>query len=134
FKTAVKMAAHCLDSGAPRKKFDEMLVAQGADLAAFKKKLSADATAPVVAELKSTRAGLVTRCDARVLGEVIRDLGGGRATQDSAINHDAGIDRLRKPGDLVPKGAVLARVHAASKSQVREALARVQSAFQFRDS
>jgi thymidine phosphorylase len=130
FKTAMKMSADCLDSGAPRKKFDEMLLAQGADLAAFNKKLSLDSTAPVVIELKSARTGTVSRCDARVLGEVIRDLGGGRLTKESAINHDVGIDRICKPGDHVQKGAVLARVHAASKSQAQAALARIECAFE----
>ena len=37
---ARKQAEDCLNSGAPRKKWDEMLVAQGADLAAFNEKLA----------------------------------------------------------------------------------------------
>ncbi|HUA65377.1 MAG TPA: thymidine phosphorylase [Alphaproteobacteria bacterium] len=130
FKTAREMAADCLDSGAPRKKFDEMLQAQGADLAAFNEKLSMDSTAPVVVELKSTRAGMVSHCDARVIGEVIRDLGGGRLTKESAINYDVGIDSLLKPGERVKKGAVLARIHAATEADARAALARVKSAFE----
>jgi thymidine phosphorylase len=131
FKTAIKMAADCLDSGAPRKKFDEMLLAQGANIAAFNKKLLLDSTAPVVVELKSTRAGTISRCDARVLGEVIRDLGGGRLTKESAINYDVGIDRICKPGERVQKGTVLARIHAASKSQAEVALVRARRAFEF---
>lgn len=129
FKTAMKLAANCLDSGAPRKKFDEMLLAQGADLAAFNKKLSMDFTAPVLVELKSARAGIVSRCDARVIGEVIRDLGGGRLTKESTINHDVGIDRLSKPGEPIEKGGVLARLHAASKAEATGALRRVECAF-----
>ncbi|HEV2330800.1 MAG TPA: thymidine phosphorylase [Verrucomicrobiae bacterium] len=129
FKTAMKMAADCLDSGAPRKKFDEMLLAQGADLAAFNKKLSLESTAPVVVELKSARAGIVFRCDARVLGEVIRDLGGGRLTKESVINYDVGIDRICKPGDYAQKRAVLARIHAATESQAQGALMRARRAF-----
>src|ERR1035441_3935861 len=39
---ARKQAADCLNSSAPRKKWDEMLVAQGADLGAFNKKLALD--------------------------------------------------------------------------------------------
>ena len=130
FKTARKMAADCLDSGAPRAKFDEMLQAQGADMAAFQKKLSLDSTAPVVVELKSARAGVVSRCDARILGEVIRDLGGGRLTKESAINHDVGIDRLSKPSERVQKGGVLARIHAASDADARAAMVRVKTAFE----
>ncbi len=127
---AEKMAEDCLDSGAPRKKFDEMLAAQGADVAAFNKKLSRDSTAPVVLELKSSRAGFISRCDARIIGEVIRDLGGGRLTKDSAIDYDVGIDHIVKPGERVEKKSVLAHIHAASKKEADIALARVRSAFE----
>src|ERR1051325_3104471 len=83
---AKRRAEDCLDSGAPRKKWNEMLAAQGADLAAFQRKLARDHTAPVVVELKATRTGFVSECDARIIGEVIRDLGGGRLTKDSVID------------------------------------------------
>ncbi len=96
---ARKLAEDCLNSGEPRKKWDEMLVAQGADLKAFNKKLALDSTAPVVFELKSERAGFVSKCDARIIGEVIRDLGGGRLTKDSQINYDVGVDQIAKPGE-----------------------------------
>jgi thymidine phosphorylase len=124
-----KMADDCLNSGVPRKKFDEMLLAQGADLDAFNKKLSCDFTAPVVVEIKSPRAGFVSSCDARMIGETIRDLGGGRLTKESEINYDVGIDRMAKPGERVEKKSVLARIHAISKKQADTALLRVQSAF-----
>jgi len=127
---ARKRAEDCLNSGAPRKKWDEMLVAQGADLGAFNKKLALDHTAPVVVELKAEKPGFVSRCDARLIGEVIRDLGGGRLTKESAINYDVGIDRLAKPGEAVRKSSVLARIHAADQSQAESARARLKAAFE----
>ncbi len=127
---AKKMANDCLNSGAPRKKFDEMLVAQGADLRAFQKKLSRDSTAPCVVELKALRARHVSRCDAQIIGEVIRDLGGGRMTKDSVINYDVGMDQIAKPGEYMKKDSVLARIHAATKDEAYAALLRVQSAFE----
>jgi pyrimidine-nucleoside phosphorylase len=129
FGAAKKIAEDCLGSGAPRKKWDEMLAAQGADLKAFEKKLTFDSTATAVVELKTSRAGFVSRCDARILGEVIRDLGGGRLTKDSKINYDVGIDRIVKPGERVEKNSVLARVHAGSRSEAETVLSRAQSAF-----
>ncbi len=124
------MAEDCLDSGAPRAKFNEMLRAQGADLKAFNKKLSLDSTAPVVLELKSPRAGFVSRCDARIIGEAVRDLGGGRLTKDSAINYDVGVDRMMKPGERVEKNSPLARIHAISWAKADVAARRIQSAFE----
>jgi pyrimidine-nucleoside phosphorylase len=128
---ARKQAESCLASGAPRKKWDEMLVAQGADLNAFNQKLALDHAAPVVLEIKADRSGLVSRCDARLIGEVIRDLGGGRLTKESVINHDVGVDQFAKPGERVEKSATLCRLHAADRAQTPAAGARLKAAFQF---
>jgi pyrimidine-nucleoside phosphorylase len=124
-------AESCLASGEPRKKWDDMLAAQGADLSAFNKKLAFDHTAPVVVEVKSARVGFVSHCDAKVIGEVIRDLGGGRVTKESVINYDVGLDRLMKPGEQVKAGSVLVRIHAADEKQARAAHGRVKAAFKF---
>jgi pyrimidine-nucleoside phosphorylase len=130
FVAAKKIAEDCLNSGAPRKKFDEMLSAQGADLQAFNRKLLRDSTAPAVLELKSPRAGFVTRCDAKIIGEAIRDLGGGRLTRDSQINYDIGVDKMAKPGERVGKSGILCRVHAADSAQAETAIARLKTAFE----
>jgi pyrimidine-nucleoside phosphorylase len=123
-------AKACLDSGAPRRMWDEMLQAQGADLAAFHRKLAADSTARTLVEVKAPRAGFVSRCDARIVGKVIRDLGGGRQTKDSVINYDVGVDQLAKPGERVAKGSTLCRLHAANAKQAAGAMAQLQQAFE----
>jgi pyrimidine-nucleoside phosphorylase len=127
---ARKLAEDCLDFGEPRKKWDEMIIAQGADLKAFNQKLSLDSTAPFVLELKPPRTGFVSKCDARIIGEVIRDLGGGRLTKDSPINFDVGVDKMAKPGERVEKSGILCRVHAADRAQAEAAIARLKTAFE----
>jgi pyrimidine-nucleoside phosphorylase len=127
---ARKLAQGCLNSGEPRKKWDEMLDAQGADLNAFNKKLRLDSTAKVVAEVKSEESGYISKCDARIIGEVIRDLGGGRLTKESAINYDVGVDQIAKPGERVEKSGVLCRVHAVGRTEAEAAIARLKSAFE----
>ena len=127
---ARKLAEECLVSGEPRKKWDEMLVAQGADLKSFNRKLALDSTAPFAAEVKAGKSGYISKCDARIIGEVIRDLGGGRLTKESAINYDVGVDRIAKPGGRVEKSNVLCRVHAASQPEAEAAIARLKSAFE----
>jgi pyrimidine-nucleoside phosphorylase len=129
FSAAKKIAADCLDSGAPRAKWDEMLIAQGADLQAFNQKLSRDFTAPTVLELKAEKSGYVAKCDARILGETIRDLGGGRLTQAAKINYDVGVDKMAKPGERVEKRGILCRLHAANPAQAKAAAARLKTAF-----
>ncbi|MGA2854117.1 MAG: thymidine phosphorylase [Verrucomicrobiota bacterium] len=127
---ARKLAEDCLNSGRPRAKWDEMIVAQGADLKSFNRKLALDSTAQVVVEVKSEKSGYVSRCDARIIGEVIRDLGGGRLTKESAINYDVGVDRMAKPGERVEKSGALCRVHAKDEAQVESATARLKTAFE----
>ncbi|MFO1487778.1 MAG: thymidine phosphorylase [Verrucomicrobiota bacterium] len=127
---ARERAEECLASGTPRRKWDELLVAQGADLRDFNRKLALDHTAPVVMELKSPTAGFVSRCDARIIGAVIRDLGGGRLTKESAINYDVGVDGLAKPGEAVKPGDRFTRIHATTQAAARSAAARLKPAFE----
>jgi pyrimidine-nucleoside phosphorylase len=127
---ARQQAGDCLNSGKPRKKWDEMLAAQGADLAAFKEQLAKDHTAVTVVELRAAKPGYISRCDARLIGEVIRDLGGGRLTKESVINYDVGIDQIAKPGEWLEKAGTLCRVHAADSNRAKAAIARLKAAFE----
>ena len=133
-EAARAQAGSCLASGAPRQKWDEMLVAQGANLDAFNQKLARDVTAPVVVELKADRGGYVSKCDARISGEVIRDLGGGRLTKESKIHFDVGVDQMVKPGDQVKPGSRLVRIHANCETEGSHAVQRLGAAFYLGDS
>jgi pyrimidine-nucleoside phosphorylase len=122
-------AAACLASGQPRRKWDELLAAQGADLAAFNRRLALDHAAPVVKEFTAPNDGFVTRCDARLIGEIVRDLGAGRMTKESVIHPDVGVDRLSKPGAAARRTAPLCRVHARTEAEANEAIHRINAAF-----
>jgi pyrimidine-nucleoside phosphorylase len=127
---ARKQSVACLNSGAPREKWDEMLVAQGANLVEVNRKLARDHTAKVVVELKAKSSGYIAHCDARILGEVIRDLGGGRLSKESVVNFDVGLDQIAKPGDAVKSGQTFCRILADSTKQASVASERLASAFQ----
>jgi pyrimidine-nucleoside phosphorylase len=122
-------ARNCLASREPRRKWDELLAAQGADLEAFGRKLGRDHASPVVRELKADREGYVHSCDARLIGEVVRDLGAGRSTKEMPIDPDVGLDRLAKPGDSVGRDALLCRIHGRSEDDTRRAAERLRAAF-----
>ncbi len=127
--SAVSTAARCLDSGAPLARWNDLLAAQGADLAQYATLLCRDPLAPAIGEVHAPTAGYVARCDARILGEVIRDLGGGRTTQDSVILPWVGIDRIRKLGERVEANEPLCRVHAMDRAGLDATLNRVVEAF-----
>jgi len=126
---AREKAADCLRSGEPRRKWDEMLLAQGTDLDAFHHKLAQHATASVILELKAEHAGFVSRCDARMVGEIVRDLGGGRLHKDSVINFGVGVDQIAKPGEKIQSGGILGRIHAADQPAGETARMRLKNAF-----
>lgn len=127
-------AESVLASGAPRRKWDEMLAAQGADLEAFNRKLRTNQTALVVRELRAKRDGVATQVDARIVGELVRDLGAGRMTREAAIDFDVGVDELAQVGEPVKENDVIGRVHARTEAEANAALARLGSAFEFSDS
>jgi thymidine phosphorylase len=131
---ARQRAGNCLASGEPAKKWMELLAAQGADESAFQEKLSRDHEAEVIVELVAQRDGYVAKCDARIVGEIVRELGGGRLNKHSVIRPEVGVDRLAKPGDIVRKGDVLGRVHAADSDSARAARERLTTAFDVTDS
>ena len=119
-----------LASGRPRAKFDELLAAQGADLDEFAAKLKKDSIAPVVKEFVSPIGGFVKQCDARIIGEMVRDLGGGRLDQDSVIQPEVGVDQLCRPGAAVRAGEVLGRVHAMTEESADTAFGRLSEAIE----
>jgi thymidine phosphorylase len=133
FEQGLDRAKACIASGQPREKWNQMLAAQGADLDAFHRQLTRESSAGVTRDLLVERSGFVSTCDARVVGEIIRDLGGGRLTKDDKIDYAVGIDRLAKPGDAVSSGSLLARVHAPGNSAAETALARLARAFTIAD-
>ncbi len=130
---AKAQARQCLASGKPLQKWNEMLRAQGADLEKFQRELEKDSRAAVVREVLAQRDGFVVSCDARIIGEVVRDLGAGRVTKESLIDFDTGLDRIAKPGETVREGAVLACIHASNAAAAERAASRILPAFQIAD-
>ena len=126
--SARSRAASALDDGSARAKWDEMLVCQGADVEAFEAKLRAPSPVEVVA-LQAQTGGTVGRCDARIIAEVVRDLGGGRQAKNSVLNLDVGVAALKKPGEQVEAGESLCLVHAAKGEDAQRALVQLKDAF-----
>jgi len=126
--SGLKLAEAELASGRPRRKWDELLQAQGVHLEVFREKLASKRTAPVVRECVASEPGFVTQCDALVIGELVRELGGGRFRKEDIVDYEVGVDMLAKPGEAVSAGQVVGRVHALSRDQAEEALARLKTA------
>lgn len=133
WETAMRQVESCLFSPAPLDRWWAMLTAQGADREAFERQLRAESLAPVMVEVHADRDGWVTDCDARQLGELVRDLGGGRRTAEDPVDPAVGVDELAVYGQHIRKGDLLGRVHVRDRGQAVEAARRLRAAFQLGD-
>jgi pyrimidine-nucleoside phosphorylase len=127
-----------VDAGEGRRRVDAA-VADGSAEDAWRRWLEAQGgtadeaalpRAPVVSEVTAERAGVVARLGAIRVGNAALHLGAGRRTKDDAIDHAVGVVCLRKRGDEVAAGEVLAEVHAADETSARAAVLEVAAAYE----
>ncbi|MCC6170177.1 MAG: thymidine phosphorylase [Caldilineaceae bacterium] len=119
-------------SGAALAKFREFVVAQGGDGGQVDDPTRLSA-APVQMIVPTPKGGTVQRVDARGLGLVAVDLGGGRQKKGDPIDHRVGLMLHAKVGDRLEPGAPLCTMHAADEAAGAALHNRVQSAFHLVD-
>ncbi len=79
------------------------------------------------------RAGHLAAVDARAVGTLIVDLGGGRQSIDDTIDPAVGLDEVAPIGSVVGPDAPLATVHAATAEDARRAAAALMAACRIED-
>jgi pyrimidine-nucleoside phosphorylase len=89
--------------------------------------------APAVREVEAPRAGFVRRLGAIRVGVAALHLGAGRAAKEDEIDHAVGVVCLKKRGDEVASGDVLAEVHARDEAAAGEAAQEVLAAYELGD-
>jgi thymidine phosphorylase len=75
-----------------------------------------------VVEVPAPRDGIVADVDARQVGRVVLQLGGGRTTTDDVIDPAAGVDRLVQAGETVVRGQPLMRLLACDAARAEALL------------
>jgi len=123
-----KELEHLLDDGRARRKFDEIVAAQGgapADLP----KLGQIHRAPFIRDFPAHCSGTVVQVDAGLVGQAALQLGAGRARADDDIDPAVGFDHLVKCGEPVHQGRPLCRVHARNAVDFEIAEALLEKAF-----
>jgi len=124
-------ARSLLAGGAALDRFRDMLKHQGGDPCVIDGPEKILPRAERVLPVKSPRNGFVASCDALQIGELVRDLGGGRKTKEDAIDAAVGVMLLKRPGDPVEHGEVLCEVHSNGTVTNSVATARALEAFRF---
>jgi len=74
--------------------------------------------APHVEEFLAPASGSIERVDARVIGQAVVDLGGGRQRKEDVIDPAVGIEVLVEVGDEVEAGQPILRVHSNEASSL----------------
>jgi thymidine phosphorylase len=103
-----------------------MVASQGGNVESLERMDSLHHT-PVIHEVKATRSGIVTRMDARSIGQAVLELGAGRAKAADPVDFAVGVDQMIKVGTEVSLGDVLLRIHARSISAADAAEAVIRS-------
>jgi thymidine phosphorylase len=84
--------------------------------------------APLVQPVFASEEGYVAGVDARAVGNVLVELGGGRKVAGQTLDLAVGLTEVAGIGTRVGKERPLAMVHARSAEQVRQASAALRSA------
>jgi pyrimidine-nucleoside phosphorylase len=127
---ARKIAEDCLYGGKAYAKFCQWIEAQGGD-ASYAKDPALFGIAAHVCEVCAEDDLYIASCNAEMIGTAAMILGAGRQTKDSVIDPRAGIHLLKKPGDRVKKGEVIARLFTERKDTLDAAASTVRSALTF---
>ncbi len=117
-----------IESGEALAKMKELLVAQGGDAGAVDD-TSLLGVSPRVLDVVCDAEGYVRSIDARELGFLVCEMGGGRTKPGDSVNHGVGVVLLKKVGDRVSSGEPLARLHVANASQENDLARRVSAVF-----
>jgi pyrimidine-nucleoside phosphorylase len=86
-----------------------------------------------VVEVPDTAGPYVTDLDALTVGQAAVATGAGRQTKEDDVDPTAGFSALRKPGDAVASGDVLARIHTKRTDDLDALRERLLAAYTFGD-
>jgi pyrimidine-nucleoside phosphorylase len=127
---AYTMAQKALDEGLAWEKFRLLVATQGGDVNVIDHP-DLLPRAPIIEEVRASRAGYILGIEAREVGEAAVELGAGRARKGDSIDHAVGFVFHHKVGDRVEIGETLFTIHAGNESIKKSIIDRVLMAFQW---
>ena len=124
-----KMAEEAVASGKAFAKFKQMVAAQDGDTSVLDD-TNKFLRAPIIFDVRAEKSGWITHMQTEECGLAAVILGAGRANKDDIVDASAGIFLLKKTGDYVEQGEVLARLYTSNTAKLEEANARLLKAIQ----
>ncbi len=117
---AREMATAVRDNGQALAKFRAMTAAQGGDVAQVDDPALLP-QAPLTAELRAPRSGVIAALDTAEIGWTAVHMGAGRQKKEDIIDHAVGFVLPMKVGDQVQAGDVLGVIHAENEAALETA-------------
>lgn len=127
-KECYEMAEKAIQDGSALHALADMIKGQGGDDRYI---LDTDLfeTAAFRYELKAEKAGYIQAMDAEEIGLASVTLGAGRSRKEDVIDMSAGISLVKKYGDYVEQGDVLAVLYTSREELAKMAAAKVNDAY-----
>ncbi len=123
-----ELAEQVLCDGRALDKLRAFVAAQGGDARVVDEPERLE-LAPDVLEVRAERSGVVERLDAYRVGVAALRLGGGRERKGEPIDHGVGVRLLKKVGDSVYEGDILATVFHRAGRGIEESSRLLQDAY-----
>ncbi len=127
-------ARKAIESGTALDRFRSLVEAQGGDSAVVDDPDARADSAPVAeVTAPADTNGYVADLDALSIGQAAVELGAGRQTKEASVDPVAGLSHLKKPGDRIEEGDVLAQLHAAGDPDLEAVRSAVRDAYTVSD-
>ncbi len=123
-----EMAREAIANGSAFKKLLELVKAQGGD-ASYLEDLDKFDKALYSLEVKSPKTGFVHHMDTEGIGIASVILGAGRKTKEDIIDFSAGIKLVKKTGDMLSEGDVLAILYTNNQASLEEAKSKLLDSY-----
>jgi pyrimidine-nucleoside phosphorylase len=121
-----------LSDGSAAKRFAELIEAQGGD----PRVVDEPSRLPQptrVREVRAQASGVVSLLDAELVGLCAVELGAGRSRKEDPVDYAAGLLLLKRLGDSVSAGEVVAQLHGATDARLDAGEARLRAALKIGD-
>lgn len=117
---AEKKVEEVILNGKALDKFADMVKAQGGD-ERFIYNTSLFRKAEFALEVRAEKDGFISRMNAETIGIASAKLGAGREKKGDSIDFTAGIKLIKKTGDKVYAGEVIAEIYSSVESKLKDA-------------
>ena len=121
------LARRAIESGRAMERFERIVAAQGGRIDTNAKRYGLPG-AKTIRPVESAASGFISGIDARIVGETVREMGGGRFIPGDAIDPSVGVVFHRKRGDEITRGEPLLDLHTSTEEAARIASRRLADA------